>query len=93
MWEADQSFGKFGFHVTAKGPQFRWTGKVDLAQAHAAVEDILTVWASVSQWPNAPPFAGGVFDDWPRRLSQGIAFLKAESAVIVAYLRHLETPK
>lgn len=66
---------------------------VDLAAAHEAVADILIVWADVGRWPNAPPFAGGVHDDWPRRLSQGIAFLKAESAVIVSYLRHLEIPK
>lgn len=64
---------------------------VDVDEAHAAVADVLAVWREVSRWPDAAPFTGGVFDDWPRRLSQGIAFLKGESAAVVAYLRHLES--
>lgn len=64
---------------------------VDIDEAHHEVADVLAVWREVSLWPDAPPFTGGV-DDWPRRLSQGIAFLRHESAAIVAYLRHQESP-
>jgi hypothetical protein len=58
--------------------------------AHTELADVLAVWREVSRWPDSPPFTGGVFDDWPRRLAQGIAFLRGESAAVVAYLRHLE---
>lgn len=90
--------GQFGFtppHMLKKGEakqpaQFRWKGVVDVNEARESVADVLAVWREVSRWPDAPPFAGGVFDDWPRRLAQGIAFLRGESAAVVAYLRHLE---
>lgn len=61
-----------------------------MAAAHEEVADVLAVWREVSRWPDSPPFAGGVYDSWPRRIAQGIAFLRAESAAISAYLRHLE---
>jgi hypothetical protein len=77
---------------TKKGeaPQYRWKGVVDIDEAHAAVSDVLSVWREVSRWPDSPPFEGGVWDSWPRRLAQGIAFLKGETAAVVAYLRSLE---
>lgn len=89
--------GQFGFTAprpakkgeARQAPQYRWKGVVDIDEAHHEVADVLAVWRDVSLWADAPPFAGGV-EDWPRRLSQGIAFLKAESAAVVAYLRHLE---
>lgn len=63
---------------------------MDIDEAHEAVADVLAVWREVARWPDAPPFTGGVFDDWPRRLAQGVAFLKGESSAVVAYLQHLE---
>ncbi len=97
MWEADQQmFAGFGFDPPSKKgqtPQYRWKGIVDVDEARTAVADVLAVWREVSLWPDSPPFTGGVFDDWPRRLSQGVAFLRAESSAVIAYLRHLEAPR
>lgn len=70
-----------------KAPQPRHRGVVDIDEAHRAVADVLAVWRSVSLWPDAPPFTGGVWDAWPKRLAEGVAFLKAEAAVVQAYLR------
>lgn len=70
-----------------KPPQPRHRGVVDIDEAHRAVGDVLAVWRTASLWPDAPPFAGGVWDSWPKRLAEGLAFLKAESAVVQAYLR------
>jgi hypothetical protein len=70
--------------------EFRWEGVIDLDEARKEVADILEVWREVSRWPDAPPFTGGVFDEWPRRLSQGISFLKSESQAVLSYLMHLE---
>lgn len=71
-------------------PQYRWKGVVDVDAAHLEVADVLAVWREVSQWPDSQPFTGGVFDAWPRRLAQGISFLRSESAAVFAYLTHLE---
>jgi hypothetical protein len=81
------------FGLTPKhksSPQPRWRGVVDIDEAHREVSDVLAVWREVARWPDAAPFAGGVWDDWPRRLAQGIAFLRGESAAVVAYLTSLE---
>ena len=93
MWEAEQSIGYFGWTLSTKkgqSPQYRWKGVVDLDTAREEVADVLAVWREVSRWPEAPPFTGGVFDEWPRRLAQGVSFLRSESAAVVAYLRHME---
>lgn len=73
-----------------QAPQPRHRGRVDLEDAHREVADVLAVWRQVSLWPDAAPFDGGVWDSWPQRLAQGVAFLKAESAAVLAYLRHEE---
>lgn len=57
-------------------------------EAYDSVRDILTVWREVARWPDAPPFPGGVFEDWPRRISRGLAFLRAESKAVESYLQH-----
>lgn len=89
----DQSSGFFG--LTVKPPKKgqkkatvepRFKAVVDIDEAHAEVADVLAAWRSTSAWPDAPPFTGGVWD-WPQRVAQGLAFLRAESAAVVAYLR------
>lgn len=73
-----------------KSPQYRWKGVVDVEQAKREVSDVLEVWREVSRWPDSPPFTGGVYDEWPRRLAHGISFLRSESQAVHAYLMHLE---
>jgi hypothetical protein len=51
------------------------------------VADIVAVWRSTSQWVDAPPFSGGVWDSWPKRIADGLAFMRSEAAVVKAYLR------
>lgn len=63
---------------------------MDLDVAHREIADVLDVWREVSRWPDSPPFTGGVFDDWPRRLAHGVAFLRSESQAVLSYLMHLE---
>jgi hypothetical protein len=70
--------------------EYRWKGTVDLDAAHREVADVLEVWREVSRWPDSPPFTGGVFDAWPRRLTRGISLLRSESQAVVSYLTHLE---
>lgn len=71
-------------------PQFRWEAVVDIDEAHEAVADVLEVWRATSRWGEAQPFTGGVWDAWPQRLAQGLAFLRGEMQAVVAYLRHEE---
>lgn len=73
-----------------KAPQPRWLGVVDIDEAHEEVADILEVWRATSRWGEAAPFSGGVWDAWPQRLAQGLAFLRGELQAVVAYLRHEE---
>lgn len=83
--------GFFGLTTGSKGsPQPRWKATVDIDEAHLEVRDILEVWRTTSLWPDAPAFSGGVWDSWPKRLAEGLAFLKAEAAVVMAYLRYEE---
>lgn len=73
-----------------KPPQPRHRGVVDIDQAHREVADVLAVWRAAQLAPDAPAFSGGVWDAWPKRLAEGLAFLRAEAAVVTAYLRHEE---
>jgi hypothetical protein len=68
-------------------PQPRHLALVDIDEAHAKVADIVAVWRSTSQWVDAPPFSGGVWDSWPKRIADGLAFMRSEAAVVKAYLR------
>lgn len=72
--------------TTRPAAQPRFTAIVDIDEAHTEVADVLQAWRSTSAWPDAQPFTGGVWD-WPQRVAQGLAFLKSESAAVVAYLR------
>lgn len=88
--------GFFGFTVRvdakgkATGVDARHRGVVDIDEAHREVADVLAVWRSVSLWPDAQPFTGGVWDAWPKRLAEGVAYLRAESRAVMAYLQHEE---
>lgn len=90
--------GYFGFTTqrpkkgVKQAPQYRWGGVVDIDEAFHQVADVLEVWRAVSRWPDSPPFTGGVYDEWPSRLAQGISFLRSESQAVVSYLMHLESP-
>lgn len=68
----------------------RVSAEIDIDEAYAAVGDVLAVWREVSRWSDAPPFTGGVFDAWPRRIAAGIAFLRGESQSVTQYLLYLE---
>lgn len=88
--------GFFGFTVRrdAKGKPTgldpRHRGVIDIDEAHREVADVLAVWRSVSLWGDAPPFTGGVWDAWPKRLAEGVAFLRSEARAVMAYLQHEE---
>lgn len=90
--------GFFGFTLTrtvtngkpAVSAQPRFKAVVNLEEAHARVADITSVWREVARWGDAAPFSGGVFDAWPRRIAQGLAFLRGESKAVESYLMHLE---
>lgn len=73
--------------------QPRHRGVVDIDEAHEAVRDVLEVWRATSSWGEAPPFSGGVWDAWPQRVSQGLAFLRNEMKAVVAYLQEQSKPK
>lgn len=66
--------------------QPRHRGRVDVDEAYAVVKDILEVWRAVASWEAAQPFSGGVWDSWPQRQAQGLAFLRVESKAVQAYL-------
>lgn len=85
--------GFFGFTLKGKRVEPRHRGVVSIDAAYTAVGDVLAVWRDVSSWPDAPPFSGGVWDAWPRRLAQGIALLKAETQAITMYLQHQEAAR
>lgn len=48
--------------------------------------DVLEVWQAVAAWPDAPPLTGGVWDEWPARLAQGLAVCRRETVAIRAAL-------
>lgn len=80
--------GYFGWTVQARGaPQFRHKGVVDVDEAFEAGREILDAWLACQDWPEAPPFSGGVLDSWPARLSDGIALCRREWAAVQAYLK------
>lgn len=87
--------GFFGYSLQAKAaPQPRWKGAApDVTDAIAAVADVLEVWREVALWPDAPPFAGGVWTDWPARLARGLALCKSEARAVVDYLQHGEVKR
>lgn len=66
----------------------RWKSVVDVETAYAAVGDVLDVWREVARWPDAAPFSGGVWDEWPRRVAAGVAFLRGESEAVKEFLLH-----
>ena len=69
-------------------PQPRHKTRLDPLEAVAAVQDILEVWHRVSQWPDAQPISGGVWDAWPARLADGLAICRDEAAAVRSYLVH-----
>lgn len=69
-------------------PQPRHTEKVDIDEAFAAAGDILEVFSRCLQWPTAQPFSGGVWDAWPARLTEGLAFCRGEWTAVGAFLKH-----
>jgi len=90
MWEAHQSMGFFGWTPSPKPegtPTARWKGVVDLEAAYVWVADVFAVWRVVCGHPESPPFAGGVWDDWPARLAEGVATCRAEWATVLDVIR------
>lgn len=69
--------------------QPRHRGAVDIDEAYREVGDVLSVWRATSAWSDAAPFSGGVWDAWPQRIAQGLAFLKAEARAVQAYLQEV----
>lgn len=87
--------GFFGFTVqtSAQGKPSvspRWKGAPDIDEAHLAVADVMAAWRAWREWPDSAPFTGGAFDSWPKRLAEGLAFLRAEAKVLAEYLRYEE---
>lgn len=80
--------GFFGYTVQAKGaPRVRHRERVDVHRAAACVEDILVVWREVAAWPDSQPFAGGVYDDWPHRMTRGLAVCHSEFQAVRDFIR------
>lgn len=86
--------GFFGFTTTTKDGKAtvapRWRGVPDIDEAHREVADVMAAWRAWREWPEAAPFTGGAFDSWPKRLAEGLAFLRAEAKVLAEYLRYEE---
>lgn len=86
--------GFFGFTTSTKDGKTtvapRWRDVPDIDEAHREVADVMAAWRAWREWPEAAPFSGGAFDSWPKRLAEGLAFLRAESRVVAEYLRYEE---
>lgn len=57
---------------------------VDIQQALDESADVIDVFLAVYEWPEASPFAGGVWTDWPRKHTQGLSICRAEMAAVRA---------
>lgn len=88
-WHAHLAAGFFGFSP-GETPQPRWrASKVDFGEVQREVGDILEAWWRWLAWQDvAPPFAGGVLDEWPARLRDGLAVCRREWTAIQQYLQH-----
>lgn len=93
-WEAHQGRDFFGYSPPGKGQNSwqagRWSGRIDIEEALAATEGLRGQLWKWLRWPDAQPFSGGVWDAWPARSADGLAFAKREWAMVQAYLRSLE---
>lgn len=61
--------------------------KVDPAHAIAVTADLRRQWYEARQFPNCPPFTGGVLDSWPAIAVDGFAVLNDEMVLINAHIR------
>lgn len=86
-WEAHQARGFFGFD---HDKQPRWRGRVNIKEALAESELLRALFWKWMQWPDAPPFAGGVLTDWPAREADALAFARREWRLVQSYLKSLE---
>jgi hypothetical protein len=66
---------------------------VDIKEALAATEGLRERFWKWMQWPEAPPFSGGVLDAWPARDADALAFMKREWRVVQAYLKSFEVSR
>ena len=60
---------------------------MDINEALEAGRDILDRWVAWMEWPDSPPFSGGMLDSWPARLADGLALCRREWAAIQAFLK------
>lgn len=82
-WEAHQAHGFFGFSYDG---QPRREARVDIKEALAESEGFRERFWKWLQWPQAQPFSGGVWDAWPARDADALAFARREWAVVQAYV-------
>lgn len=92
-WETHLARGGFGFSPPGKEQnawQFGRWGVVDIEEALRETADLRAAFWRWMQWPDAPPYAGGVLTDWPARESSALAFARREWAAVLAYLKSME---
>ena len=102
-WDAHQGRGFFGFSTTGRVVQqgnreiIKWETQprhhevVDIKEALKESEQFRAAFWRWMQWPDAPPYSGGVLTDWPAQESSALAFAKREWAAVQTYLKSLET--
>ena len=66
-------------------------GQIDIDEALAVATPLLETWWAVRAHPDSPPFSGGVYDGWPARDAEVIAYARAEEYVISEWQWHLQT--
>lgn len=89
-WETHQGRGFFGFSYDGNP---RWSEQVNIREALAESEGFREAFWKWMQWPESPPFSGGVLTDWPAREADALAFARREWRVVQAYLTSLEAKR
>ncbi len=85
----DQEFGFFGFDATQDPPQPLHRATIDIDLALFDAGELRLMWHQSRQFPDAPPFGGGVLTDWPAIAVDGFAILNSEQQLVDAYRRHM----
>lgn len=87
-WEADQRIGFYGYTPRraphAAQPLHR--GKVDIEEALASAEPVLSLWFKARRLPEVPAFEGGLLDGWPAWAVDAFGIVRQEEAAVTAYL-------
>mgnify|MGYP001588600224 CR=1 FL=1 len=86
---ADQQTGYFGWTVarTGESSQPLHRGVVEIGEALDNTRELTTMFFTAREFPESPPFTGGVLDSWPSVAVDAFRICRQELAAVEAFLK------